>query len=443
MKILFFYILTLLCVSAESPAQDPSVDPTPGRIPDSTFIIERIIVAGNNMTKDFVILREMTLKPGGYLTQQLLEYDQNRIYSLGLFNQVRIRPELSSPGKVLLTVEVSERWYIFPIPIIGIKDRSWSKAYYGLGLLHNNFRGRNEKLYLMLIFGYDKSFSLSYRNPFLTENGSTFLESRLGYYKIRNKSRISGSDSPDFDESHISASLTAGKRIGIEHTAWLSAGYEIVSIPEYSPGRTISAGGTDRFGFLGIGYSYDTRDLYEYPSYGTYFRCGVTKSGFTTVGLNTVRYSADIRRYSQVGSGLVVSGRGFGELSAAGTTPSYSRVYFGYNERIRGHFHEIIEGENLLGFSSELHLTLLEPVYKKIDFMPAEFSILKLGIVAAVFGDAGSAWFRGTPLMLKEFKKGYGFGLHFLLPYSMVLRTEYAFNEIRRGEFIIDIGSMF
>jgi opacity protein-like surface antigen len=36
------------------------------------------------------------------------------------------------------------------------------------------------------------------------------------------------------------------------------------------------------------------------------------------------------------------------------------------------------------------------------------------------------------------FATGYGAGIDFLLPYSVVLRTEYAWNEFGVGQFIID-----
>jgi outer membrane protein assembly factor BamA len=102
-----------------------------------------------------------------------------------------------------------------------------------------------------------------------------------------------------------------------------------------------------------------------------------------------------------------------------------------------------MEGENLFGVSTEMHYPLLKPVYFKFDFLPAEFSILKFGVVAAAFADAGTVWFRHQPFAVNNFAKGYGVGIHFILPYSWILRTEYAWNEMRQGEFILDLGSSF
>jgi outer membrane protein assembly factor BamA len=412
-------------------------------LPDSLFSVERVVVTGNAHTKEFVILREMTLRPGSPITREMLEYDKNRIYSLGLFNEVQMRVEPSGPGTAVLAVEVTERWYLFPYPIFGIKDRDWAKAFYGVGVVHTNFRGRNEKLFMTAVFGYDPSFGIAYKNPFISEEGTYLLEARVSYSKVRNKSVLAQSGTANFDERHYSASLTLGRRYGLHHTGWVSGGYEVVDIPDFLPGRTISPGGEDAYPVFAAGYLYDTRDLAEYPSQGSLARFTVTKSGLPGATLDLVRYAVDLRHYTPITSGLTWTLRTFTDLVAAGPAPSYYHTYFGYGERIRGHFRDVEEGENLLGLTTELHVTLLPVHYFKISALPSEFGVWKFAVVATAFADAGTVWFRGTPLATGNFVKGYGVGLNFLLPYSSVLRTEYAFNELRKGEFIVDVGTSF
>jgi hypothetical protein len=61
----------------------------------------------------------------------------------------------------------------------------------------------------------------------------------------------------------------------------------------------------------------------------------------------------------------------------------------------------------------------------------------------AIFADAGATWYRHQALTFNSFASGYGGGIHFLLPYSIVARVEYAWNEYRRGQFILDLrGSL-
>jgi outer membrane protein assembly factor BamA len=204
----------------------------------------------------------------------------------------------------------------------------------------------------------------------------------------------------NFDERHYAVSASVGRRFGIHHTVWITGGYEVVEIPDYLPGRTISPNGKDSYPIGSVGYVYDTRDLAEYPTMGSFVRLAVTKSGIPGNDLDIVRYAIDLRRYTPIGSLFTWSIRGFSDLVAAGETPSYYHTYLGYSERIRGHFKEVREGENLLGVSSELHFVLLPVRYFNVDFLPPEFGIWKFGVVATAFADAGTVWFRGSSLAI-------------------------------------------
>lgn len=417
--------------------------PPPPALPDSVYSVDSTIIFGNSVTKDFVILREMSLRPGSLITSGLIQYDESRIYSLGLFNQVIIHVQPTTEKKADLLIEVSERWYIFPFPMIGIKDRDWKKLYYGAGLLHSNFRGRNEKLYGMFVLGYDPSGEIWYRNPFLSGDGSYSLDAKIAYSEVRNKSIQAKSEEGNFDEEHIYSAVGLGKRFGVHHMLWMTGGFEYVRVSSYREGRTVSESGIDRFPFLGLSYTYDSRDLIEYPASGSFVRLAATKYGVPSSDLDMVRYATDFRRFEPLAKNITLGGRFFTNFAAGSGTPSYNRVYFGYTERIRGHFNEVSEGENLIGLTAELHYQLFEPVYVRMRFLPQQFSVLRFGMVVALFGDAGTVWFRGVDPSLGGFKRGYGGGLHFLLPYSMVLRADYGWNEFRKGEFILDLGSSF
>ncbi len=437
-------LLMLFLGFAATPAlaQDTVAAPlSDGELIDSLWTVDSVVIAGNKQTKDFVILREMTLRPAVPITRRAILYDQERIYSLRLFNQVRIAAIPTSPGKASIHVEVSERWYVFPFPVFGIRDRDWKKFFFGLGILHSNFLGRNEKLYGVGVLGYDPSLSLLYRNPFLDVDGSAFLEARAAYNKVRNKSILAQDGTDNYDERHVSIGLTGGKRVGIEHTFWLSLGFEYVEVSQFLPGRTVSPNGRDRYPVASFGYSYDTRDLGEYPSEGTYVGGAVTKYGVPSEYLDYVRYSFDLKQFIPLPASFVLGGRTYGDFVAGGTVPPYSHDYFGYGNRIRGHFKEVVEGEELLAGTVELHYPIIGAHYVTVRKLPPEFAVWRFGVTAALFADAGTVWMRGTPLALNRFLKGYGAGIHFLLPYSFILRTEYALDEARHGQFILDLGA--
>lgn len=439
--LLNFFLLLLPIIVIAKPFYNPYHTQ---QIPNDTIrFIDTILIVGNYTTKEHVILREMNLKVGSQITKELLEYDQNRIYSTGLFNKVHIETIPSKNNSAILVVTVHERWFIYPYPILGIKDRDWKKLYYGAGIIHINFRGRNEKISTSFALGYDPWIVFAYQNPAITSN--FFLNALFAYDKVKNKSLKATSLPNNFDEYHLSFKLTPGVRFTPYQKAWITLGYKYVRVSPYYRGTTISTNGIDKFPIAALGYNYDTRDLIEYPSMGTFINISITNFGLNALAENLciTRYAADIRKYIPFSDRTTTKVKTFTNIAAGGKTPSYNRVFWGYDERIRGHFFKVWEGENIFGASAELFYTILKPIYYNIDFLPRQFGVWRFSITAAAFADAGTVWFRPQPFEIKTLKKGYGMGLHFLLPYSAVIRIEYAWNENRQGEIILDLGATF
>ena len=114
----------------------------------STFVVNKIILEGNNLTKPYVILRELPFKEGDSVTMAQLDYARERIYSTGLFTKVLIQPEPVSKTRIDLLIYVEERWYIWPYPILWFRDRvlNWKKVSAGFGIIDYNFRGMAKAL---------------------------------------------------------------------------------------------------------------------------------------------------------------------------------------------------------------------------------------------------------------------------------------------------------
>ncbi|MCB0753438.1 MAG: hypothetical protein KDC52_18345, partial [Ignavibacteriae bacterium] len=128
--------------------------------------IDSIRIIGNEITEDFVILRELNFSVGDQISQPQIDYNQERIFSLGLFNKVELRI-LEENNLSILEIDVFESWYIYPLPYLKLRDDRLSRASYGIILLYKNFRGRNETITGLATFGYDPSYSVSYYNPVL------------------------------------------------------------------------------------------------------------------------------------------------------------------------------------------------------------------------------------------------------------------------------------
>ncbi|MDX9925425.1 MAG: POTRA domain-containing protein, partial [Ignavibacteriaceae bacterium] len=127
-------------------------------------VIDSIKIIGNDITEDFIILRELSFKEKDAVDNRILKFNKERIFSLGLFTSVELNIE-KFPKYNQLNIIVEEGWYIYPIPFISRSNQKKNSYSYGINVEIKNFRGRNEYLKGSTSFGYDPSFSVSYENP--------------------------------------------------------------------------------------------------------------------------------------------------------------------------------------------------------------------------------------------------------------------------------------
>lgn len=408
----------------------------------SSPVVSSIVVFGNKTTHPEIILREMTIRVGDTLEPSELEYCQARIYSLGLFNRVEIH-HIPMDSTVLL-VEVDERWYFYPLPMVGIVDHDWQKWYYGLGVVHQNFRGWNERLFAGFVLGYNPWVSLNYGNPWIFGRSHMFAETGFRYQRIENKSLLSRGTGPNFTETHYSISQSIGKRYGPFLSTSVTAGFSYVEVSDKLSGRTASPDGIDRFVSIGLGGRYDTRNLAEYPTRGVFASAAVSKRGIGLGEVDFVSYGIDLRSYSVIASYPVLATRVFSRWTSGPSIPNYEHQFFGFGDRLRGHFSTEMEGENIAGASVEIRLPIIKSLYITMPDIPVpEFATWRFGLYTAAFMDAGTVWDNGDRFDWHHIPRGYGVGLHVLLPYSYVIRGERAWDQNGRGQWILDVGASF
>ncbi|MGA3287218.1 MAG: POTRA domain-containing protein [Bacteroidota bacterium] len=408
-------------------------------VSDSILIVDDIQILGNHTTKEYVILREMSIHPGDTLTQEAIERDRNNIYNLGLFNKVDVEYSVRQNIASIFVI-VSERWYFIPYPILGMKYRDPSKLYYGAGVMHQNFRGRNEKVYASFGFGYDRWSMLNYQNPKVTDNDDIYFSGAFAVQKVHNL----GSSYGEYENSNIFLNGTIGKRFGLYQTFFGTAGYEVWQVNEPQLNRTVSSSGRDAFLTASVQYRYDTRDNREYTTDGSLISLGIGKSGFGESEMNLTGCAYDIRQFFGFNSGSSIGVRTIGSFTWGGVIPPYRHVFFGYDERIRGYFYKTLEAENRIGMNAELRLPILTPRYLEIEaFGIPQFQKLRYGLYFAIFADAGKLWSRHQVLSEQPWYSGVGAGFQFLLPYAFNIQTGAAVNNLGTTEGFIDFDTSF
>lgn len=394
-------------------------------------VVKDIFVVGNKLTKPKVILREMQIKEGQIFNDSLLQRSKERLENLWLFNRVEMLP-FSNSDSVSIIVSVTERWYLFPYPIFYIVDRDWNKITYGFGFAHLNFRGWNEKLQASIHFGSRPGVKFFYENPWVGDQWH--LYTRLYFRTFRMENYKYG-----FPEYHTLGVVHLGKYWNRDISTILMFSRDQIRVDKENVQYMDSGKQRDVNYGIRLINTFDYRDLYAYPTKGWLLRLGIYKMGLFLPGIDYTQYLFDFRKYFSIKK-LIVASRLY-TLQSYGNAPVYDQVFLGFEERIRGHFNETYNGKYAMVAGLALRYPIIPLRYFSYESkMLPEFLTkdLKFGLNAGIFLESGQVWNHHKNFSLRNQITGYGFGLHFLLPYVEVLRFDYAFNEHGRGEFIVE-----
>lgn len=398
-------------------------------------IIKDIVIMGNKHTARKVIRRELLFAPGQVFKDSLIKESKRRLENLWLFNRIEFIPfaDTVNGDSVTVLVAVTERWYFFPYPVFTVEDRDWHKLTYGFGFAHLNFRGLDEKLQASLHFGNRPGIKFSYLNPWIGEDLHLFAGLYFRTYRLKNYAF-------GFPEHHTYSVLHFGKYWTHDFMTEIMLLRDRISVDKED--AHFMATGTTKDVNYGVSFVslMDYRDLYAYPTKGWYLKMSVSKMGFFEPKLNYTQYLLDARKYVRLKS-FILAGRIY-TLQTQGTLPVYDRVYIGYTERIRGHFNEVFQGNHALFLGAAIRLPVIKVRYFSYDspILPDILTKdLKFGLNVGVFAEAGQVTEKRSQFAVKNLVKGFGAGLHFLLPYVEVLRFDVAFNEQLHHQFIMEV----
>jgi len=144
--------------------------------------ITSIKIEGNRRTKPYIILRELPYREGDIIPQDSIAIadtiSQQQLFNTALFEQVTVRSEMLDSLQLVVTIQVRERWYLFPIPYFKWVDRNFNQWWneqnrsldrvnYGLNLGQSNLTGNNDRLNAAFVTGYTRQSNFRYQIPFI------------------------------------------------------------------------------------------------------------------------------------------------------------------------------------------------------------------------------------------------------------------------------------
>jgi outer membrane protein assembly factor BamA len=441
MKKIFLLLLAFPFVNEHAQLQD-----TVKYSSNYSIVVDSILITGAESTKNYIIEKEITFADGDTLTPDIALYNRERIYSLGIFNQVTVYP-LTVNKINYAVVAVEEGWYIYPVPFLELRDNDWKKLSYGAILVLKNFQGKNETLSLSGALGYNPFLRLRYFDPYFIQDANISINLSGSYGTVSNRSNIASLlYGNDFDQKVISGGVEVGKRFGLYTRLSVSAGYNYVETPFFIKGISASDSRIDHSPYIAGGFSYDTRDLIQFPKTGLLAAASVEFKGLGVNGINYQVSGFDFREYRKLIGDLYGKWRFTTRLTGGKIVPYYDLSFIGYDERIRGHYRQLLEGNNYYLGSVELFYPIIKDISINLDFiplLPRELLSYRVALYTEVFGDAGTTKFKGQSISINDIRSGYGGGFTLLiLPYNVV-RFEVGLDEYRNAEFILNVSASF
>jgi outer membrane protein assembly factor BamA len=438
----------------------------------SSFLISSITVVGNKKTRSNIILREVPFTAGMSFSLSLLialfKQGEQQIMNTALFHSVRIYASKFEGNCLEITVEVVERWYLFPFPFFDLVDRninqwlidqkaSLQRVNYGLKLLYNNTTGHNDKLRLWLINGYTRELSISYEKPYFDRKmqWGFRLAARTGKGREINYNTIEDKQvflrTPDFIRSFASVGgeLTYRKKLFARHNFGIFYFREKVedTVLRANPDYFRVRGSINQFPELYYQFTYAKMDYIPYPREGFGTRVRFSKLGITP-SFNLWQLHWQMMKIWPVGLKNIVTLESYAGVKLPFSQPYVNRRFLGYEEIfMRGFEYNVVDGVAggylRSSFARELfrvNIPLPGFIRKR-----ASLSTVPFKVFGKLYSNAGYVFSPepGFNFLQNKFLHAAGFGIDILSLYDLTIRIEYSFNNFGQNGLFLHRTSSF
>ncbi len=438
------------------------IDTSNSPIADSLqYTIGKINLSGNKKTKPYIIFREVSFKIGQDFSPhdltKTLELTREQLMNTSLFVDVTVYVSSLKNNIADVNIDVKERWYLFPLPYFKLVDRnfnqwfveqkaSFDRVNYGLKFFYNNASGRNDKVSLDLVNGYNQQIAFGYSQPFadksLTKGFSINVnysrQRELNYKTIDNKQAFY--KQPDFVREVKRVNLGYTFRPDSKYRYYIRSGYAwdkvddtIIKLnPNYFPNQKNNL----NFLEVGAGIQYFKLDYIPFPKKGFSYEIGIANRGFTK-NMNLFSLSVETTNALALTKSSFVQFHNLAVVKLPFDQPYYNSGLLGYGDvYLRGMESYVVDGTVGLLSNTTIYQKLFTYIFKNPikskthDKIPFTFYL-------KVFGDMGYAYNKNKDLntFSNTFLRTTGIGIDVVSVYDFVFRMEYSFNQIGNRGF--------
>ncbi|MCD4772278.1 MAG: hypothetical protein K8R41_02710, partial [Bacteroidales bacterium] len=419
-----------------------------------TVVVKEIILTGNKTTKDFIIYRELEVSVNDTLSiskfDSLLISSRENLLNTSLFNFVTFNLEFVRNGnfaETKVTVDFVERWYVWPFPIFELAERNFntwwktkdfSRANYGFFLTMDNFRGRMEKLKVLVSMGYDEKYEFSYQIPYINKKQTIGFQLAAGLLQNHETSVFTINDALQYFKSEDSypkkkkyLGLQLINRPDIHNTQIFEIKYNQYefsdSLLKINPLYSINGFSKVRYFSFYYQYKSDFRDFKAYPLNGYYFDVVLNKSGFGLFKekLDVFFVHSTFRKYWKLCNRFYFAYMLSAKFSSDSFQPYFIQEGLGYGRNFpRSYEYYVIDGQNYGLLKSNVKFELIPERVKKFGFIPSKnFNTLHFAVYLNLFADLAYVKdniFDLNNTLSNELLFGTGIGLDIVTYYDIV-----------------------
>jgi outer membrane protein insertion porin family len=413
--------------------------------------VSSIVLDGNVMTKDYVILRELSIKQGDLFTPAVREDSIFHLQRLGLFSRVNIRTleEGTSIAERTVIVEVEESAPGTFESGVGVAyDRDFLFRGY-TGVAYRNLQGTGRAASIRADPSYSNDPKISYLEYKIT---LSYLEPYI--LRDRNKGRLNLVRDVAFREvdSQNRAIILAKNEIGMnierdlsKHLKLTYTAYSLSSQTEFDRSNPDLVKRAQNIAKTGPQIEYDTRDNVFYPTKGLYAQVGFE---YADPFLGSSEDASQSIKFSKVTASVSVPYRIFGSpnfifagsvrsgylanLSTLpqGGVPDQEAFFLGGRSTLRGFqpTGDALDLERVPNLT-QLGKANLRDFYVTTD---SYYYLLKAEIRFPLFGDwHGALFYDGGAVLLSQihledsYRDSFGLALRYKVSGGIVAGLEY------------------
>ncbi len=442
---------------------------------DSLVTVDKVLILGNRVTQNKIILRELSVRGDTTLSiaelQAAIERDKIKLTNTRLFLSVAIEVLPIQDQYVDLLVRVTERWYTVPVPFFRLADRNfnvwltnqnrdWSRVIYGLQFTRYNFRGLNQRVSLLAQFGFSQQFAARYFIPYVDRAQKNGLEFAFRYFNRPNVNYLTQDHQLLFTRNLDFGARTVTGQVGWRHRPTFYTTHAVDlrythrqvadTVLALNPTYFLNEGNRQRYFTLGYRVVSDRRDYVGFPLKGHYWEAEAEKLGLGLFNdVSITRLSGHYAHYFDLGKGFYAASSVRGYLSTPRRQPYANFIGLGYNlVWLRGYELDAIEGQSYLVQQNTLRKRIFSRKFDISPVMPLpQFSTLPIAIYLNTYLDHGylrnAIPYEQSDRLSDEYLMGYGLGLDIVTFYDFVLRVEHTWRIDGGRGFYFHLRSAF